>query len=116
MLDRQQFAQVIRNLLSNAREAIGEQGTITVRTGQDKESVEISVSDNGGGVPEKEEEHIFKVFHTTKESGAGLGLSIARRIVEEHGGRIGLDNRPGVGATFWIRLPKQKILTTGEDE
>lgn len=116
VLDRQQFAQVIRNLLSNARDAIGEQGTITVSTRQQDEFVEVAVTDNGGGVREGEEEKIFQVFHTGKEKGTGLGLAIARRIVEEHGGRIGLNNRPGVGATFWVRLLKQKILTTEGDE
>ena len=60
----------------------------------------------------REAKQIFDVFYTSKPNGTGLGLAIARRIVEEHGGAIGLDNRPGVGATFWVRLPKQKILTS----
>ena len=76
----------------------------------------MGVSDNGGGVPEEHEEHIFEIFHTTKEGGTGLGLSIVRRIVDEHGFEIALENRVGIGATFWIRMPKPKILTISEDE
>ena len=110
LIDRHQFAQVVRNLLANAGEAIGEQGTVRVSTGQTDEWVEVAVADNGGGVSEVEQ--IFDVFYTSKPSGTGLGLAIARRIVEEHGGAIGLDNRPGIGAKFWVRLPKQKILTS----
>jgi two-component system sensor histidine kinase HydH len=110
-VDRHQFAQVIRNLLSNACDAIGEKGTITVGARQTDAYVEVSVADNGGGVPAEDEERIFNVFYTGRESGTGLGLAIASRIIDEHGGSIGLDNRPGFGAHFWVRLPKQKILT-----
>ena len=73
-------------------------------------SVELAVSDSGGGVPAGEEEKIFEEFYTTKERGTGLGLCIARRIAQEHGGDIVLENRPGEGATFVVRIPKEKIL------
>jgi signal transduction histidine kinase len=114
LIDRQQFSQVIRNLLSNAREAIGENGRVVVRTIQKDEWVEVVVEDNGGGVPEEHADHIFDVFYTSKPQGTGLGLAIAARSIDEHGGRIWLENHPGRGATFHVRLPQQKILTAEE--
>ncbi len=108
--DSHQLAQVIMNLLTNAREAVGEQGVITVRTRETDEWVENDIEDNGGGVAPGNEERIFEVFFSTKEQGTGLGLGIARRIVEEHGGELALENHPGRGARFIVRLPKVKVL------
>jgi signal transduction histidine kinase len=109
-VDQHQFAQVVMNLLTNAREAVGEQGVITVRTRETDDWVEIDVEDNGGGVAPDDEPRVFEVFYSTKEQGTGLGLGIARRIVEEHGGELVLENHPGRGARFVVRLPKVKIL------
>lgn len=109
-IDPAQFKNVILNLLVNAREAVGEQGEITVSTRELEREVEIRVSDNGGGVPPEAESRVFEVFFSTKERGTGLGLAIARRIVEEHGGALHLENRPGRGAEFVIRLPKGIFL------
>lgn len=111
MLDNYQFGRgVIINLITNAMEQIGEQGTITLRTRETNDSVEIHVEDNGGGVAPDSETRVFEIFFSTKEHGTGLGLAIARRIVQEHGGELLLENHPGQGATFVIRLPKSKIL------
>ena len=110
-LDQNQFGRgVILNLLTNAMEKIGQQGTIVLRTRETSDYVEIQVEDNGGGVPSEDEPKIFELFFSTKEHGTGLGLAIARRIVQEHGGELTLENRPGQGATFVIHLPKSKIL------
>jgi len=110
-LDQNQFGRgVIINLLTNAMEQIGEQGTIVLRTRETPEFVEIAVEDNGGGVSKENEGRIFEIFFSTKEHGTGLGLAIARRIVQEHGGELLLENHPGQGAAFIIRLPKSKIL------
>lgn len=109
-LDRQQFGHVIINLLTNAVDAAGSNAVVTVSTRETDRSVELAVSDSGGGVPAGEEEKIFEEFYTTKERGTGLGLCIARRIAQEHGGDIVLENRPGEGATFVVRIPKEKIL------
>ena len=111
MLDQNQFGRgVIINLLTNAMEQIGEQGTITLRTRETLDHVEVAVQDDGGGVPADLESQIFELFFSTKEHGTGLGLSIARRIVQEHEGELLLENHRGVGAAFVIRLPKSKIL------
>jgi len=110
LADQHQLAQVVMNLLTNAREAIGEQGLVTVRTRETDDWVEIDVVDNGGGAATENEEKVFEVFFSTKDQGTGLGLGIARRIVEEHGGELVLENHPGRGARFIVRLPKVKIL------
>jgi signal transduction histidine kinase len=109
-IDPQQFGQVVMNLLTNARQAVGEQGTITIRTRGTDDALEVDVEDDGGGVTPGDEERVFEIFFPTKEEGSGLGLGIARRIVEEHGGELVLENRPGRGALFRVRLPKVKIL------
>jgi signal transduction histidine kinase len=111
MLDQRQFGRgVILNLLTNAMEQIQEQGTITLYTHETADFVEVAVEDNGGGVAKENEARIFEVFFSTKEHGGGLGLAIAKRIVQEHGGELVLQNHPEVGAAFVIRLPKSKIL------
>lgn len=109
-IDPQQFGQVMMNLITNARDAVGEQGTITVRTRGTDRAIEIDVEDDGGGVKPGDEERVFDIFYSTKEAGAGLGLGIARRIVEEHGGELVLENHPGRGAVFKVKLPRVKIL------
>lgn len=109
-IDPQQFGQVMLNLLTNAREAIGDHGRIVVRTRETDSAVVIEVDDDGGGVKLADEGSVFEIFYSTKEQGTGLGLGIARRIVEEHGGTLTLDNRPEKGACFRVELPKVKIL------
>ncbi|PRQ00005.1 Wide host range VirA protein [Enhygromyxa salina] len=115
----QQIQQVIMNLVTNARDALNArwQGydvnkaiDIGARAleGEDGEPwLCIEVSDTGGGVPEAAAAHIFDPFFTTKgrDQGTGLGLAVSHGIVSDHGGRLVLDNRPGVGANFRIELP-----------
>lgn len=110
-IDSAQFGRgVIMNLLTNAMEHIGEHGTIILRTRETGDYVEVAIEDNGGGVKPGNEASIFELFFSTKDHGTGLGLPIARRICQEHGGDLVLNNHPGRGATFIIRLPKSKIL------
>jgi two-component system sensor histidine kinase PilS (NtrC family) len=115
MIDNYQLGRgVISNLVNNAMEQIREHGTITLRTRETPDDVEVHVEDNGGGIPKDLENRVFEIFFSTKDHGTGLGLVIARRIVREHGGELALDNRPGQGATFIVRLPKSKILEYGQ--
>jgi len=110
-LDQHQFGRgVLLNLLLNAREQLGEHGTITVRTRETNECVEVHVEDDGSGVPPENQSRIFELFYSTKDHGTGLGLPIAKRICQEHGGDLLLENHPGRGATFIVRLPKSIIL------
>ena len=67
--------------------------------------MEISFQDTGKGIPEDLQPRIFEPFFSTKEEGIGLGLSIAQRIVEEHGGEIRLESRPGKGTVFYLTIP-----------
>ena len=104
----QQLNQVFLNLLVNAAHALGEnQGTITVRTWSENESVLISVSDTGCGIPEENQQRIFEPFFTTKEvgKGTGLGLSISYDIIRKHGGEITVQSEVGRGTSFIVKLP-----------
>ncbi len=107
--------QVILNLIINAAHAIaaahpgGEtQGSISIRTRQNAETVEIAIADTGTGIAVEARDKVFDPFFTTKEvgKGTGQGLSIARTvIVDKHGGTIHFDTELGVGTTFYLRLP-----------
>jgi len=111
-----QINQVILNLLSNAAQATRENdGTITVRTGmRDAAHVTVEVADNGQGIPADVLPKIFDPFFTTKAvgKGTGLGLSICHKIVENHGGRLEVQSRPGLGTRFTLVLPVKSPATS----
>jgi len=99
--------QVWTNLIHNAIDALGERGTITVRTRLDGDHVRVDIADDGPGIPEEARPRVLEPFYTTKTvgSGTGLGLDTAKRIVEEgHGGSISFDTS-SAGTTFHVRLP-----------
>src|SRR5213594_521257 len=104
-IDRGLLRQAALNLVKNGLEALSSGGELTIASRFDGETVEISVSDSGGGIPSDVAPRLFEQFFTTKPQGTGLGLPIARQITEEHGGEIRWANRPGRGAVFTIRLP-----------
>lgn len=105
-LDDDALRQVVLNLALNAVEACPEAGRVTLAAQRVEDGVELTVCDDGPGVPEAERECIFEPFHTSRGEGhGGLGLSITRRIVEEAGGGIGVDAPPGGGARFRVQLP-----------
>ena len=104
-LDGVRLRQVLENLLRNAEQASPGKVTATVRG--DGERLIYTVSDAGAGIPDGETERIFEPFHTTKARGVGLGLTVARRVVELHGGTITAGNRPGGGAVFEIVIPRE---------
>ena len=109
-MDPSGMHQVLMNLLSNALDAV-EAGKglirVTARYFADPvNELEIDVEDNGTGVPPSMMKHLFELFHSTKGNrGTGLGLAVARKIVEEHDGTITARSQPGEGTTFTVRLP-----------
>jgi len=111
--DRGQLQQVFLNLLTNALEAVEEEGLITITSWQDgPDKVAVSVQDNGRGMSKETMEHIFEPFFTTKrEYGTGLGLSITYGIVKKLGGDIHVASQESVGTTFTVFLPLKSEAT-----
>jgi signal transduction histidine kinase/DNA-binding response OmpR family regulator len=105
--DRVQLQQVLMNLMLNGIEAMNDiGGELTVASERTEDGqLLISVSDSGIGLPIDESERIFEAFFTTKPQGSGMGLSISRRIIESHGGRLWASPNTGRGATFQFTLP-----------
>jgi signal transduction histidine kinase len=107
--DRIQLQQVILNLVVNGidamRDAPSEERIISIRTSRVEKFAELSVSDRGPGIPEDKLREVFEPFYTSKAQGMGMGLSIARTIIEAHHGLIWVKNRDHGGASFRIRLP-----------
>jgi PAS domain S-box-containing protein len=106
-LDKGQIQQSLINLILNAVEATAAGGEIMVesRMRADSDNIEVKVSDTGDGISKENLARIFDPFFTTKESGTGLGLAITYGIVEQHGGTIEVQSKPGAGTTFTIKLP-----------
>ena len=107
LVDRGRFEQVLLNLLSTAQRYTPEGGCLDVHITDAGSEVVIAVSDSGPGVPEEERELIFEPFYRGDRSGLGLGLAIAKSVVEMHSGRIWVEERSGgTGSTFFVALPK----------
>jgi signal transduction histidine kinase len=111
--DTQQLKQVLINLIHNAADSIERAGTITLRgrtnssfTRKGASAVVVEVADTGKGIPPEVQKRLFDPFFTTKEGGTGLGLPIAARIVEKHGGELRYQTELRRGTTFSIVLPR----------
>lgn len=107
-LDRDQIKQAFYNLIRNASQAVGANGTITVRTDFDDEKVRVSFADTGQGISPEQLGKVFEPYFTTKKTGSGLGLLIVHRIVREHGGEIEFESEEGAGTTVTIYLPRHE--------
>jgi signal transduction histidine kinase len=108
--DGARIEQVLNNLVSNAIKYSAEGTRVDVTVLQQGDAVLLSVADQGMGISADEQRHLFAPFRRTHGArehapGAGLGLSVARRIVEAHGGRIEVDSHPGRGSVFRVHLP-----------
>ena len=110
--DRKRLLQVMTNLLSNAAKFSPEGGVVEIGTEDAGPNVRVAVHDRGGGIPEDFRSRIFGRFTqadstaTRQKGGTGLGLAICKRLVELMHGRIGFQDRPGGGTTFWFELPR----------
>jgi signal transduction histidine kinase len=110
--DGYQLQQVLLNLIINAEQAMlsaNGRGVLVVRTWHEanQDAVVLEINDDGPGIPDELQPKIFDPFFTTKEvgQGTGLGLTVAYAIVQEHGGRLRLESRPGAGASFYVEVP-----------
>jgi len=114
-IDKDRIRQVLINLVSNALRHSPEKGIISVNISKNPDSIEFTVSDNGKGIPEKDLPFIFERFYRAEKSrqrqlgGAGLGLTIAKKLVEAHGGSIWAESKVGKGTQVHFTLPKQEI-------
>lgn len=106
LADCDQIQSVITNLVLNARDALGPEGRIVVRTEHSSPNVVLTVTDNGCGMSATFlQESLFRPFQSTKKNGLGIGMYQSRMIVEAHGGSIWAESEPGKGSTFWVSLP-----------
>ena len=101
-MDREKLKQVLINLVRNAIEAMPDGGTLRVSSAVDGGHAVLRIADSGIGIPLGVD--VFDLFVTTKADGTGLGLPIAKRIVEAHGGSLTYESRPGKGTTFTVAL------------
>jgi signal transduction histidine kinase len=112
--DEERLTQVLTNLISNAIKYSPKGGRILVSGRYDQEQVYIAVTDEGIGIPAGEHERIFDRFYrvdsalTRRTQGAGLGLYLAKSVIEAHGGRIWVTSSPGKGSTFVFTLPRRE--------
>lgn len=126
--DVEQLKQVIHNLVSNADQAMPDGGRLVVSAenvvlGDDElvnlgggRYVRLTVSDTGPGIPKEHLTKIFEPYFTTKQSGSGLGLTVAHSIVRDHGGSIEVDTRPGFGTRFMVYLPATSRIASPPPE
>jgi len=113
--DSRKCKQILLNLLSNAVKYTPEKGRIDIRAEKEDPLVRISVADTGIGIKKEDQEKIFDEFSQVDRvqdenlGGTGIGLALTRRLVEMHGGEIGVDSEPGKGSTFWFALPLKPL-------
>jgi len=106
-VDEKRFKQVMFNIIDNALDAMSSGGVLRVETRENGAHSIIDIIDNGAGIPQDLCDKIFTSFFTTKPKGSGLGLPVSKKIVEDHGGHIEFESRPGSGTRFSIYFPKK---------
>jgi signal transduction histidine kinase len=104
-MDPERLTQALINIMKNGMQAMEQGGTLRIETRSLKESVEVIILDSGSGIPPEQMEKIFNYYYTTKEKGVGLGLPIAHRIIEAHGGQLKIESQVGAGTKVTVRLP-----------
>lgn len=104
--DTATMRQALLNILINAVQSLDGNGRVSIAIDAEDTEALIRITDTGCGIDPEAQERIFNPFYTDREKGTGLGLAVARKIVEAHGGVIELDSEPGRGSTFTLRLPR----------
>jgi signal transduction histidine kinase len=113
-IDPERLTQALINIMKNAVQAMTAGGSLWIQTKSFKDRVEVTLSDTGSGIPPDQMEKIFNYYYTTKKDGVGLGLPIAHRIIEAHGGQLKLESQPGAGTKVTIQLPIQQGQRLGD--
>ncbi|HEX8291834.1 MAG TPA: ATP-binding protein [Pyrinomonadaceae bacterium] len=108
VLDEPSIRSALMNLALNAVQAMHGGGALTVRTEAHDGLVDIEIRDEGAGMSEEQVGNIFEPFFTTKSQGLGLGMPFAQKVVEQHGGTVSIESRPGAGTTVRVRLPQNR--------
>jgi signal transduction histidine kinase len=122
MIDETKVRQVVMNFIDNALYYSRPDGKITVKLDKVGDNVELRVIDNGIGVPKAEQEHLFTKFFRAanarkqRPDGTGVGIFLAKKVVNEHGGEIIFESTEGVGSTFGFTLPIAKLLPSDAPE
>ncbi len=104
-MDPEKLTQALINIMKNGMQAMERGGTLRIEARPAKEGVEVVISDSGSGIPPEQMETIFDYYYTTKEKGVGLGLPIAHRIIEAHGGQLKIESQVGSGTKVTVTLP-----------
>jgi PAS domain S-box-containing protein len=104
-IDPNRMKEALLNILKNAVQAVGSNGTIFIKTYVKDNTAVFEIKDTGAGIAEEDLPFIFDPFFTTKKTGTGLGLTITHRIIEEHTGSIEVESKPGAGSTFRVFIP-----------
>lgn len=107
-IDPQELRQAVRNLITNAIDAMPQGGTLKVSTAASGEWAQMSVADSGAGIPREVLEKIFAPFFTTKARGTGLGLAVVRKVIDRHQGKVEVESGLGKGTVFKLYLPAVK--------
>jgi signal transduction histidine kinase len=111
LMQRGHLSEILVNLLQNAREALGQKGSVFVTADCRRDySIEISVRDDGPGIPPDKTGRIFEAYYTTKEKGTGLGLAIVKHNVELYGGTVRVESKSGHGAKFLLLFPAKALM------
>jgi signal transduction histidine kinase len=108
-MDQARMHQAVLNLLKNAMESIRGSGVISLSAhSRGPHHVVVRITDTGVGIPATDLQRVFEFEYTTKEKGLGLGLPMAREIIQAHGGEIKVESEPGKGTTFELTLPRKE--------
>ena len=108
--DRNRIKEVFWNIIHNALQAMTQGGHLTIRTYEKDKRICVEFSDSGVGIDKKSLKNLFVPFKSTKREGAGLGLVIAHKIIEKHGGEIIVHSEQNKGSTFIVSIPKTRMV------